>query len=112
MKEKLLKLEATIIKLPQTIKFLCHKFYIDLGIALAKMKDLSNTNYELGLFHISKGNILDAKLRFKFTLKLKKDFTLAHYHLARCYLIESQFDKAKKELEKVIESDSNFILAK
>ena len=105
MKEKLLKVEAAIAGLPQKIKALYHNFIDELHVIREKMRDLGATNYELGLFHMDKGNIADAKMRFIFTIKLKKDFALAHYHLARCYLFNLNFDKAKHELKAAIDLD-------
>lgn len=111
MKQKLLKLEKMIVGIPQQLKVMYKAALEHFKTASIKIKDLSNTNYELGLFHIDKGNLRDAEMRFLFVLRLKKDFALAHYHLARCYLFNVKFDKAKKELEIALALDPSLEIA-
>lgn len=76
--------------------------------AIVKLKNLTDTNYQLGLDHLQRGNIFDAKLRFNIVLKLRPDFCLAHYHLARTYIYNLEFDIAKKELEQVLAMQPDF----
>ena len=78
----------------------------------AKVKNLSNTNYLLGLYHLEQGNIFDAKLRFQFTLRLNPDFSLAYYHLARIYIYNLEFNLSKAELEKCLSYNPENISAK
>jgi predicted TPR repeat methyltransferase len=108
MKEKLLKIEGFIAELPTKAKDLSIQFLDNMRDSLLKMKDLVDTNYKLGLFHMDKGNIYDAKMRFLFVTKLKPDFLLAHYHLARCHIFNLDFSKAREELGKVLSLDPHF----
>lgn len=112
MKAKILELEGLVVSLPQKIKSFILDLIQQFYIAIDKLKNLSETNYNLGIFHIGKGNMRDAKMRFIFTIKLKPDFALAHYHLARCYLFDLAFDKAKQELEIALSLDSDLAAAK
>ena len=112
MKEKLIKIQNNLLSLPTKIKD-GYSFFIDyLFTIISKSKNLSKTNYELGLFHLNKGNFYDAKMRFIFAIKMKKDFALAYYHLSRCYLNNFDYQKAKIELEKALSLDSSLSLAK
>ncbi len=112
MKEKLLTLEATVASFPQKIRNFFNKTLQEVHIAIDKLKNLSETNYELGIYHMNKGNIRDAKMRFAFVIRLKPDFAIAHYHLARCYLFDLDFDKAKAELNLALSLDPNLEVAK
>jgi len=112
MKQKLLKLEKAIISLPGKVKSFYNLSLEHFRSISIKMKDLGNTNYELGLFHLNKGNLRDAEMRFIFAIKIKKNFALAHYHLARCHIFNNKIDNAIKELEKALNLDPGLELAK
>lgn len=111
MKDKLLKIEKMLFDIPKKIKELSNDTIEHLITITNKSKDLAKTNFELGLFHLDKGNINDAIIRFYFTIKLKADHAPAHYHLARCYLIKQNYEKAELELKKALLCDPNFTLA-
>jgi predicted TPR repeat methyltransferase len=112
MKEKLTIIQKNILSLPTKI-LNAYKLLIEHVITIiGKSKDLANTNYELGIFHLNKGNFQDAKMRFIFATKIKKDFALAYYHLSRCYLNKFEYQKAKIELEKALSIDPSLSLAK
>ena len=112
MKQKLLKIEQFIISVPEKIKATYHALIKHIQMAIEKAQDLSATNYELGIFHLNKGNIRDAIMRFLIVIKLKKEYALANYQLARCYIINSKLDKAKEELNKAISLDPKLSKAK
>lgn len=112
MKEKILQLEEFVISIPQNIKYWIFDLVCYFFTALDKLKNLSNTNYELGVFHINNGNMNDAKMRFLFAIKLNPDFALSYYNLGRCYLFDLSFDKAKEAFAKAIEFDSSLENAK
>ena len=96
MKNRILQLEEFIISIPNKIRELCIDLIKQCYTVIGKLKDLSQTNYNLGIFHIDKGNINDAKMRFRFTIKLNPEIALSHYHLARCHIFDLEFDKAKQ----------------
>ena len=112
MKEKLTRIQNNVLSFPATVKK-CYKLLIEhILTIISKAKNLAKTNYELGIFHLSKGNFHDAKIRFIFAIKMKKDFALAYYHLSRCYLNNFDYQKAKIELEKALSIDPSLSLAK
>lgn len=112
MKTKILALEDFIVSIPQK----CKTYFTDLTKyiyeARGKLTNLSQTNYDLGVFHINKGNMRDAKMRFIFVIKLNPDMAMAHYHLARCHLFNLEFDKARAELETSLKLDPHLLCAK
>ena len=112
MKETLLNLERSIANFPQTIKNIFANFVREYNVVVNKFKNLSATNYNLGVYHIDRCNMNDAKMRFIFTIKLDPKVALAHYHLARCHMFNLDFDKAKDELRIAISLDKNLKAAK
>ena len=75
--------------------------------AVIKVKNLSQTNYDLGLLHISRGNIIDAKFRFILVTRFNKDFLDSEYQLARCYIYLGDIKKAKSILKKLSHCDKS-----
>jgi tetratricopeptide (TPR) repeat protein len=67
-----------------------------------KLKDLRQTNYDLGLRHIEKGNISDAIFRFRFIKKFWPDHFEAYYQLAYCLLLKNKFYDAKHEIQELL----------
>jgi hypothetical protein len=67
-----------------------------------KSKNLVETNYKLGISHLEKGNLNDARLRFFIMTKFWPKFYEAHYQLAYILILKEKPLKAKKVLEEVI----------
>ena len=67
-----------------------------------KSKNLVETNYKLGISHLEKGNLNDARLRFFIMTKFWPKFYEAHYQLAYILILKDKPLKAKKVLEEVI----------
>lgn len=108
MKAKIEKLYGEVVHLPRRIKALyefTHEEYYNIK---EKLKDLANTNYQLGLYHLNQENFLDAKIRFFLVTKLKPELASAHYQLALCYTISGNLPKAKKLLEQTLSIDPSF----
>jgi len=63
------------------------------------LRDLYNTNTNLGLYHLQKGNLNDAIFRFWLVEKFvaPKDAKL-HYWLGWCYFLKKNYDKASEHL--------------
>lgn len=112
MKNRILQLEEFVASLPQKIENMGIEFIQYVYTTIDKLKDLSQTNYQLGLFHMDKGNVSDAKMRFVFVTKLAPEFALAHYHLARCHLFNIDFEKARQELNIALSLDNDLVVAK
>lgn len=112
MKEIILKIKEFLAQLPSKLKELYLYFIENLYIVAEKSKDLIKTNYELGLYHLDKGNIHDAKFRLYWVAKLKPDHELAHYNLARCYIYEAKLAKAKEHLEAALKLNAKLEAAK
>lgn len=70
--------------------------------AREKMKDLVKTNYDLGIFHLEKGNVVDAAFRFQMLLRFQPDNIAGTYQLGRCYYLQGKNDKAQHCFNKVL----------
>lgn len=67
-----------------------------------KCGNLLETNYNLGLKHIEKGNLSDAIFRFRFIKKFWPEHQDSLYHLAYCLVLNKKPEEAKKILEELI----------
>jgi tetratricopeptide (TPR) repeat protein len=71
-----------------------------------KSKNLVETNYQLGINHLEKGNLSDASLRFFIMTKFWPQFYEAYYQLAYVLILKEKPLKAKKVLEDVISKNA------
>jgi tetratricopeptide (TPR) repeat protein len=69
------------------------------GSIKEKSKDLLNTNYNLGLKHLERGNLGDAIFRFKFIIKFWPNHYDSYYQLAYCYFLQKRYPRAKYYLD-------------
>jgi TolA-binding protein len=67
-----------------------------------KMGNLLETNYQLGLRHIERGNISDAIFRFRFIKKFWPNCYDAYYQLAYCLCLKNRVSEAKKILNELL----------
>ena len=67
-----------------------------------KSKNLVETNYNLGISHLEKGNLSDASFRFFIMTKFWPKFYEAHYQLAYIAMLRDKPYKAKKILDNLI----------
>ncbi|WDM85382.1 methyltransferase [Ehrlichia sp. JZT12] len=74
----------------------------------SKLKNLLETNIDLGLYHFYKGNISDAKFRFHLISVFRPKLPLVHYNLGRCYFALQNLNKAQQNFMHAIELDSNY----
>ena len=112
MKEKFIQIEKALTKLPDMVMKIFSDLKKEIAESREKLKDIGDTNYKLGIYHLEKRNIKDAILRFKIAMHFNKDSALLHYHLARCYIHGKKNDKAKIELEKALIIDTKFTEAR
>ncbi|MGN7618880.1 MAG: methyltransferase [Ehrlichia sp.] len=74
----------------------------------SKLKNLLETNIDLGLYHFYKGNISDAKFRFQLISIFRPKLPVVHYNLGRCYFALQNLNKAHKNFMHAIELDSSY----
>ena len=67
-----------------------------------KSKNLVETNYNLGISHLEKGNLSDASFRFFIMTKFWPKFYEAHYQLAYISMLQDKPYKAKKIIDNLI----------
>lgn len=74
--------------------------------SVEKSKNLVETNYNLGLYHLEQGNLFDAKLRFNIIHIIFGPYKDSQYLLARAYMYSAQFKEAKELLKKIADSNN------
>jgi tetratricopeptide (TPR) repeat protein len=66
----------------------------ELELIKTKSQNLLESNYQLGLRHLEKGNLGDAIFRFRFIKKFWPNHYDAYIQLANCYIIKKRYNKA------------------
>lgn len=74
----------------------------EFGDIKSKVSNLLETNYNLGLKHLEKGNISDAVFRFRFVKKFWPDCFDAYYYLAYSLALNKRPFEAKKVLTELL----------
>lgn len=74
------------------------------NIYIAKLKNLKETNYELGVFHYNNGAVHDTIFRFKVVLWIWPNTVKANYFIGRSYIELSKLKKASTYIQKYLES--------
>lgn len=73
----------------------------ELELIKTKSQNLLESNYQLGLRHIEKGNLGDAIFRFRFIKKFWPNHYDAYIQLANCYIIKKRYNKALLVLDEL-----------
>ncbi|MDR2527324.1 MAG: hypothetical protein LBC92_05625 [Rickettsiales bacterium] len=60
-----------------------------------KFKDLYQTNYDTGMYHLKNGNLIDATFRFNIMSKLWKKKAEGKYYYAYCLILNGKIDKSR-----------------
>jgi len=76
----------------------------EFNIYTTKLKNLKETNYELGVFHYNNGSVHDTIFRFKLVLLIWPDIVKANYFIGRSYVELSKLKKAASYIQKYLES--------
>ncbi|HJD55667.1 MAG TPA: methyltransferase [Rickettsia endosymbiont of Pyrocoelia pectoralis] len=101
IKEQIKYYYLTIINIPNLIKNKILGFKNYLNDCKYKFNHLSETNYELGLDHLYRGNLGDALLRFKLVDKFfSPNNSKVYYQLGWTYFLKNNYPKAIEYLEK------------
>jgi predicted TPR repeat methyltransferase len=90
----------------KTIKEHIKQFQQDIQRQKQALKNLRQTNYNLGLTHYYKGNYYDARLRFNMLKWFKAETPELNYFIARCYYEEGKGAKAKSYLDLYLATDN------
>lgn len=80
----------------------------EINLIRGKSKNLLQTNYDLGLKHLEKGNLSDAIFRFKFIKKFWPHHLDAHYQLAYCYFLKKNFQQTQIILKELVSLDPSY----
>ena len=84
----------------QLIQSIIEKIKEEFATIKAKSENLLQTNLELGLKHLSDGNLVDARLRFAIMIRFWPKFSESYYQKAYIELLQNQPLKALKTLDK------------
>ncbi|QHD65257.1 methyltransferase domain-containing protein [Neorickettsia findlayensis] len=68
----------------------------------SNFREFYKNNVSLGLYHFYRGNISDAKFRFKMLNGLYRNKPLIPYNLARCFLLSGETKKARAIFDAII----------
>lgn len=71
-----------------------------------KLGNLSQTNFDLGLYHLHHRHVQDAIMRFKMVEWIAKESGDTQYNLGRCACLKGQLDKAQEYLGRSLELDN------
>ncbi len=99
--------------LPSRVVLGCKDFFVkskcEWGDLNKKMRNLVNTNINLGLYHLYRGNKDDACFRFRLLKFCMSDVKPSvYYNLGRCYAINKKFNKARKLFCDALEKQENY----
>ena len=77
-------------------------------VIVEKLYDLQQTNYQLGLTQLEKGNLKEAIFRFKIVRKFWPSNYDSHLKLIYCYVASGQEYRAQSAIEYLLELDDGF----
>lgn len=97
-----------IKKIRQFIVSKCSNLHKEAKMLFEKYKNLLNTNIEIGLYHFYKGNISDAKLRFRLISIFYSNLPMVWYNIGRCHFAAGNTNKAYNYLTKSLKLDNNY----
>ena len=80
----------------------------EFGEIREKAKDLSTTNYKLGLKHLEKGNLSEAVFRFKMVKKFWPENYEAYYQLAYALVLSKKMIEARKVIDELLAKDRSY----
>lgn len=73
-----------------------------------KFKNLYQTNYNTGMYHLENGNLWDATLRFKIIKKFWPNKLEAQYQYAVCLVLQNMNQQALALLSEILTKDENY----
>lgn len=111
IKETLVEFMSTIYNTILGMKSIFIKQYNifckELRVSYSRMKDLLNTNIELGLYHFYKGNVSEAKFRFSLANIFFRNLPILQYNIGRCNFAAGNISKAYDNFLSILKMDTN-----
>ena len=77
-----------------------------------KFRNLYQTNYNTGMYHLENGNLWDATLRFKIIKRFWPNKLEAQYQYAICLILQNMNQQAIALLSEMLIKDKNYIEAR
>lgn len=88
----------------QSAKDLISSQIEEIAIIRRKIKDLKNTNIQLGIKHFDLGFLDDCIFRFKIVKRIWPEAAVANYYLGRSYVEKFQYEKASPYIDEYLKS--------
>ncbi|QKX01939.1 methyltransferase domain-containing protein [Wolbachia endosymbiont of Cruorifilaria tuberocauda] len=101
----------SLLNIKKAKQFVVNKyiaFHKETASLFEKSKNLLNTNIEIGLHHFYKGNISDAKLRFRLISLFCSNLPVVWYNIGRCHFAMGNTNKAYIYFTKTLKLDNNY----
>lgn len=76
-----------------------------------KLGNMSDTNYNTGMYHLDRGNLFDATFRFKIIKKFWPDRLEAQCKYAYCLILQNMINDATILLHEILAKDPNMVEA-
>lgn len=74
----------------------------------SSFKGFYESNVSLGLYHFYRGNISDARFRFRLLAKFSQNRPLVSYNLARCLMLSGKKEQAKRLFESLLSKGKEY----
>jgi tetratricopeptide (TPR) repeat protein len=101
------KISSSMQKFSQEVSVSVKNTLDDLSLMHKKSKNLLQTNFELGLYHLNNGNIKEAHFRFFIISKFWPKFENGLYYYAYILTLKQQYLKAQNIIEKIFLLNNN-----
>lgn len=100
----------SIKEISQNAKNLAKAQIEEVSVIRQKLRDLKNTNVNLGIKHYDHGFLDDCIFRFKLVKRIWPDVAVANYYIGRSYVEKFQYEKASSYIDDYLKSGhSEFI---
>lgn len=77
-----------------------------------KLKNLYQTNYQNGMYHLEHGNLWDATLRFKIIKRFWPKQLEAQYQYAICLVLQNMTRDARALLNDILKNNPDYVEAR
>ncbi len=101
------KISSSMQKISQEVSVSIKNTLDDLSLMHQKSKNLLQTNFELGLHHLNKGNIKEAHFRFFIISKFWPKFENGLYYYAYILTLKQKYSKAQIIIDKIFLLNNN-----
>jgi tetratricopeptide (TPR) repeat protein len=95
-------LDKPINKISNFFDSLSQSVISEHGVIKKKIKNLYQSNYDLGLQHLNNGNVREAIFRFRIIKKFWPHIYDAYYYLIYCLVLDNNLTEAQKIIDDLL----------